>query len=109
MFKRGARAVDDVMVHEMLHCWLYVTGRSIDHDSDDWYAAIRRLSPEVLGHQLDARRGGDRKSVRVKQADGTSVVRKIRNPDVTPHGAVARWPYSFRPADLGEPIGCPSY
>ena len=76
---------------------------------DDWYAAIRRLSPEVLGHQLDARRGGDRKSVRVKQADGTSVVRKIRNPDVTPHGAVARWPYSFRPADLGEPIGCPSY
>ena len=41
--------VDDTMVHEMLHAWLYVTGHNVKHNSEPWYAAIRRLSPVVLG------------------------------------------------------------
>jgi hypothetical protein len=110
-FWRGGGAVDDVMVHEMLHCWLYLTGQDTAHKGAAWYAAINRLSPDVLGHQLDVRRGGNRKSVRIKQSDGSSRVHKVRVPDATPHGDVARWPGSFRPAgyDLGAPIGCPSY
>src|SRR6478736_960917 len=51
-FWRGRHFVDDIMCHEMLHCWLYLTGQDVDHKSEAWYAAIRRLSPEVLGHEL---------------------------------------------------------
>ena len=84
------------------HAWLYVTGQSApahksDHDTEAWYAAIRRLSPAVLGHELDVRRGAARKSVRVKLDDGSSVVRKVAKPDYTgpTHEMVARWPHRF--------------
>ena len=69
------------MVHEMLHAWLHITGRETKHDSEAWYAAIRRLSPEVLGHPLEVGRGADRKSVRIRLDDRTTVVRKVANPD----------------------------
>jgi len=112
MFAKGTGAVDDIMVHEMLHAWLSVTGRDVAHDSEAWYAAIRRLSPKVLGHKLDVRRGAERKSVRIKLDDGTSVVRKVAVPELAgQHAQVAGWPYLFRPADyvVGAPIACPSY
>jgi hypothetical protein len=111
-FKRGRHAVDDVMVHEMLHAWLHITGQDTAHDREAWYAAIRRLSPVVLGHDLDVRRGAHRKSVRIKRDDGTSFVRKEKVPELEgQHNRVSRWPYSYRPGDYdnGEPIHCPSY
>jgi hypothetical protein len=97
------------MVHEMLHAWLHTTGRDTAHDSEAWYAAIRRLSPMVLGHELDARRGAARKSVRVKLDDGSSVVRKAPNPDAVAHKLVAGWPVRPEGYDFGVPIDCPSY
>jgi hypothetical protein len=111
LFERGRALVDDVMVHEMCHAWLCLTGQDVNHDTAAWYTAVCRLSPAVLGHELDVQRGSGRRSVRVKQADGRSVVRKVRTQGAISHGDVARWPYSFRPAgyDLGAPIGCPSY
>jgi hypothetical protein len=104
-------AVRDVMAHEMLHCWLYVIGRDTAHQSDDWYHAVNRLSPAVLGRELGAKRGGDRRSVRVKLDDGATCVRKVRVADALKHGDVARWPGAFRPADWdrGEPVPCPTY
>lgn len=122
-FKVGHRHVDDVMVHEMLHAWLTVTGRRTEHDSDDWYAMIRKLSPTVLGHDLDIRRGAQRKSVREPnpnhgqvRPDGTrdarkTIVRKVPIPGAVAHADIARWPYPFRPADYdqGRVIDCPSY
>lgn len=111
-FAKGRRAVDDVMVHDMLHAWLYLTGQQVAHDSEAWYSAIRRLSHAVLGHHLDVRRGAERKSVRIKLADGTSVVRKEKVPEFEgQHDDVSRWPMAYRPADydFGAPIGCPSY
>jgi hypothetical protein len=111
-FKRGRRAVDDTMVHEMAHAWLYLTGQEVKHDSGAWYAAIRRLSPIVLGHEIDVRRGADRRSVRVKLADGRSVVRKEKVPEFDGLQAkVAGWPDTFRPIDYdyGDPMRCPSY
>lgn len=113
----GARQVDDVLVHEMLHAWLVVTGRDMRHDSDDWYEAVRRLSPAVLGHGLEVRRGAARKSVRVPNPayvpGGTmpkTVVRKERAADAIAHDLVARWPQAFRPEDYdwGTPIPCPT-
>lgn len=107
----GANYVRDVMVHEMLHCWLYETGRDTDHQSYDWYEAVNRLSPTVLGVDISAKRGGERKSVRVKLDDGTSRVRKNRVPGAIKHGDIARWPNSFRPPDWdrGAKISCPTY
>jgi hypothetical protein len=105
----GIRAVEDTIVHEMLHAWLAVTGQDTKHSSEAWYAAVRRLSPPVLGHELDARRGADRRSVRMRNDDGKSVIRKVINPAAVPHKVVASWP--VRPAGYGwgPTMACPSY
>ncbi len=115
-FKTGRHAVDDVLVHEMLHAWLAATEQDTDHDTESWYAAVRRLSPAVLGCELDVRRGSGRRSVRVPNPDAgeggpATVVRKVAVPGAVVHGDVARWPGPFRPDDHdpGPPIECPSY
>ena len=116
-FGRGARYVDDLLTHEMLHAWLAVTGREVRHDSADWYEAVRRLSPAVLGREVDARRGAARKSVRVPNpaydhgSGPRTLVRKQTVEGAVLHGRVARWPQEFRPDDYdwGLPIDCPAY
>jgi hypothetical protein len=114
----GTRQVDDTLTHEMLHAWLVVTGRDTQHDSADWYEAVRRLSPAVLGRELDARRGAGRKSVRVPNpayvagnGQPKSIVRKRDTGHAIAHGDVARWPQAFRPDDhdWGTAIPCPTY
>jgi SprT-like family len=112
----GIRAVDDTMIHEMLHAWLLITGQDPDHGSEAWYAAVRRLSPVVLGHELDARRGARRRSVRVPNPEWTpesnvpkTLVRKVKNPEAVPHGSVARWPERPPGYDYGARMPCPSY
>lgn len=118
VFGRGACRVDDLLTHEMLHAWLFVTGREVHHDSADWYESVRRLSPAVLGREVDARRGAARRSVREPNPDyrpggaaPKTRVRKQAVEDVVQHLDVAHWPWSFRPDDYdwGEPISCPSY
>jgi hypothetical protein len=47
--------------------------------------------------------------VRVKLDDGSSVVRKIANPDAVAYAVVAAWPVRPKGYDFGEPINCPSY
>ena len=117
-FSHGSRYVDDLLTHEMLHAWLAVTGREICHDSKDWYEAIRRLSPAVLGRELDVQRGAARKSVRIPNPEHEpggskpkTLVRKRPVPGAVPHADVARWPQAFRPEDYdwGYPIDCPAY
>lgn len=116
LFAQGQHRVADTIAHEMLHAWLVVTRQNIEHDSEDWYAAVRCLSPDVLGFELEVRRGQDRKSVRVPNPnyqpgvdDRRTVVRKRRVGNT--HQQVAGWPQTFRPEgyDWGAPIGCPSY
>ena len=118
LFWRGARRVDDTLVHEMLHASLMLAGLNPDHDGEEWYGALRRLSPAALGRDLDIKRGADRKSVRVpnpKYQAGNgqpkTLVRKVAADLGWNHEMVSRWPSSFRPEgyDWGEPIPCPSY
>ncbi len=106
----GRRMVEDTIAHEMLHAWLFVTGKDVGHNSDDWYDAVNQLSPAVLGHDLGAKRGADKKSVRVT-IDGKSTVRKVKVDDAIAHADVAGWPWTFRPAgyDAGKPIPVPTY
>ena len=117
-FGQGVRYVDDLLTHEMLHAWLAITGREIRHDSGDWYEAIRRLSPLVLGREVDARRGAARKSVRVPNPahepggdEPRTLVRKQPVTDAVQHADAARWPQAFRPVSYGwgRPVECPSY
>lgn len=118
VFKQGTRAVDDLLTHEMLHAWLHLQGADTAHDSPAWYEAVAELSPAVLGHDLAARRGAGRKSVRVPNPawkpgsdEPRTLVRKTASPGGVRHADVARWPQAFRPADYdwGMPVPCPSY
>jgi hypothetical protein len=118
LFAEGRLQVDDLLTHEMLHAWLMIQERNHNHDSDDWYAEIQRLSPLVLGRELTAKRGADRKSVRVANPawgeggdEPKTIVRKVRVQEAVQHQDVARWPQAFRPADYdwGDPIRCPMY
>jgi len=118
LFGQGRLRVDDTVLHEMLHADLFLAGRDTEHQGDDWYAEVRRLSPAVLGHPLDVHRGGHRRSVRVPNpareidpAAPATVVRKQLVPGAVPHGDVARWPGAFRSPgyDYGAPVLCPSY
>lgn len=118
LFARGRRAVDDVMVHEMLHVYLAQRGEDPGHEGEAWYAAVRRLSPAVLGRELDVRRGAARRSVRVvnpragEPGQPATLVRKQRVAEAVPHHLVARWPHAFRTRSPGGrsvvPIPCPS-
>ncbi len=96
VFAHGRGAVADVMVHEMLHVCLLQRGEDPAHDAEPWYAAVRRLSPVVLGRELDVRRGGARRSVRVPNPrageDGQprTLVRKEPVTAAVPHAQVAR-------------------
>lgn len=118
LFGDGRLQVDDLMAHEMLHAWLMTQGSDPAHKGRSWYGSIKRLSPAILGREVDARRGADRKSVRVPNPawhegsdEPKTIVRKKPIADVIQHGDVARWPYSFRPEgyDWGKPIMCPAY
>jgi len=118
-FAEGRRVIDDVLIHEMLHARLILDDRKTDHVSADWYDAVRRLSPAVLGRELGIKPGGARKSVRVPNPayteDGDepkTLVRKVRVDHAVPHELVARWPGAFRPDGYyagEEPIPCPTY
>jgi hypothetical protein len=118
-FGRGAGWVDDILTHEMLHVWLALAGLESGHGGAGWYEHVRRLSPAVLGHKVDARRGADRKSVRVRNPSWEpgsdvrkTVVRKQPVASAVQHADVARWPCAFRPDGYYQqdaPIDCPSY
>lgn len=122
LFARGRNRVEDTVIHEMLHAWLHVTDQDPQHDNPNWYQAVSRLSPQVLGHDLDVHHmpaGRRRKSVRVpnprhgEEGQPKTVVRKvpIRDPAGRLHARVAGWPHTFRPPgwDRGQPIDCPTY
>jgi len=119
-FAVGRRQVDDIMAHAMLHAWLILTGAADLNESHGRarYAAVRRLSPVVLGRDLDVYRGADRRSVRAPNPayapdndQPKTLVRKVRDRAAVAHDDIARWPGSLRPVgyDFGEPIPCPTY
>jgi hypothetical protein len=107
-YAAGRRLVEDTIAHEMLHAWLFLTGKEVGHNTNDWYDGVNRLSPAILGHDLGAKRGADKKSVRL---EGLKTPRKVKVEDAIQHADVARWPHPFRPAgyDVGLPIPVPSY
>ncbi|MGH9152804.1 MAG: SprT-like domain-containing protein [Acidimicrobiales bacterium] len=47
VFAEGARMVDDVLVHEMLHVWLMQTGLDHKHAGEPWYPARYYIGPAI--------------------------------------------------------------
>lgn len=116
VFAQGERMVDDILVHEMLHVSLTAAGQDTKHAGDPWYAGVRRLSPAVLGRELDIERPR-RRSVRVPNpAYGPedrrkTLVRKVSQDAAGVHSAISRWPVPFRSARyyLGPPMAVAKY
>ena len=119
LFGKGLRQVDDVLVHEMLHASLMLDGVNPAHEGQQWHDAINRLSPAVLGHEINVKRGAARKSVRIPNPDWApggsepkTIVRKTAVEDAITLTQVARWPGAFRPKDYyagDQSLPCPTY
>lgn len=118
-FESGEKSVFDAVCHEMLHAWLDVTGQNVKHDSPAWYDTVRRLSPAVLGFDLDVHHSPRRKSIRVenpKYVEGGDIPKTVvRNMPIAGanelHEKVSGWPHTFRPDgyyDDDPAIACPS-
>lgn len=92
-----------VLVHEMLHQFLYQRGVSASHDSDGWRTEIMRITAKHFGKEIWAGRikvtkvgkGKDRRSVKFNapHPDGRKSLTQ---------GEIARWPHSVGivPPDL---------
>jgi hypothetical protein len=95
---KHAHVVRDVLLHEMLHAHLALTGAESKHNAVPWCEAIVRLSPAVLGHDIQAA------PVKARRIDG-KVVKAPRDGHL-PQGVLARWPGALRPPgwDAGPAI-----
>lgn len=119
LFGKGLRQVDDVLVHEMLHASLMLAGLNAAHEGKPWHDAITRLSPAVLGCEIDVKRGGARKSVRLPNPlyveggdEPKTIVRKEAVDGAVTLTQVARWPHAFRPEGYyhgDKSLPCPTY
>jgi hypothetical protein len=54
LFAAGTTAVSDTVLHEMIHVKLMLAGLDPKHNARPWCDEITRLSPGVLGHEIDA-------------------------------------------------------
>jgi hypothetical protein len=99
----GQNTVRDVLLHEMIHAKLILEGLDPGHNAQPWCEEIARLSPAVLGHEIQVA------PVKPRRVDGK--VRRLALPDHLTQSELARWPGSLRPAgwDPGRQIPVASY
>jgi hypothetical protein len=90
LFAAGTGAVSDVILHEMVHVRLMLTGEDPRHNGKPWCAEIVRLSPLVLGQTVQA------KPVLPRRVNGVN--RRIPLDGHLERMQLASWPYSLRPA-----------
>lgn len=95
LFKRGTRAVVDTLTHELVHAKLMLEDRCPDHNSVPWCEEITRLSPMVLGCEINAAPQKNRRVV----VDGRSTVRRAVPDGCLSRKQLAGWPGSLRPAE----------
>jgi hypothetical protein len=85
----GHREVEDVLLHEMIHAKLVLNGVDPSHNGQPWCDEITRLSPAVLGRDIQAA------PVKVRRVEGE--VRRLALPEHLTRDELARWPGSLRP------------
>jgi hypothetical protein len=94
-FRQGTRAVEDVLVHEMVHVKLILAGADSSHNAEPWCREIMRLSPRVLGHPIQAAPVKTRWNPETKRS-----MRGTPQPGWLSRQALARWPHSCRPGTV---------
>jgi hypothetical protein len=87
-FQDGSAAVADTILHEMLHIHLLFNGLCGDHNGRPWCAEVERLSPLVLGMEVQAR------PVQPRRVNGRNV--RLAVPGHLSRKALATWPHSLR-------------
>jgi hypothetical protein len=104
-FHRGADHIRDVLLHEMIHAHLILGGLNPHHEGWPWINEITRLSPAVLGREINA------KPVYPRRVGGKNV-RAPRDGHLS-QMEIAGWPGSLRPDShdpvRGEPLTVASY
>jgi hypothetical protein len=103
VWPHGRNVVSDTLLHEMIHAKLILEGRESAHNAQPWCDEITRLSPAVLGHEIQVA------PVKPRRVNG-KVRRHVLEGHLT-QGELARWPYYLRPAgwDPGKPIPVDTY
>ena len=112
----GPPEISDVILHDMTHARLMLSGLDHAHNGQPWCDAITGLSPAVLGQEIDAqpvvpRRVPNPDRERDPAAPKTRVVRLAR-PGALTRDQLATWPHALRPAGYyqgGTPITVPTY
>ncbi|MBJ7605368.1 MAG: hypothetical protein JF885_03520 [Candidatus Dormibacteraeota bacterium] len=102
-YKKGARYVEDIVLHEMLHAQLMLAGLNPDHNASPWCAAITSLSPAVLGRSIKAA------PVKLRRT-GKTVARFVHDGHLR-QAELASWPDCLRPEGYysDQPIYVDSY
>jgi hypothetical protein len=100
----GPQMVDDVMVHEMIHALLVQRGEDPSHNGQPFIDEIVRLSPAILGHEIEAVPQVQ------KRIDGKNI--RWTPPGHLDRDSISRWPHSLRAPwayNGAEPIPVDSY
>jgi hypothetical protein len=99
--KNWMRGIEDFLVHELTHVrqaqiireqHIRVNRARGDHRDRGWYQAISEAAPKYLGVPVPESLWPAFKSVRVRQADGTTKVRKERLPGTLTEPPMCHWP-----------------
>ena len=103
------RYAEDVLLHEMVHVWLFAYGipntkDEPHHNTGEWCDEIVSITPQLGLPAIKA------EPVKTRRINGTVVRRELDGH--LPRGDIARWPYSIRPAGYYAPTpsasGCGS-
>lgn len=93
----GERFAADVLLHEMVHAWLFQRGYTYEpddpngaHNNDQWCAEIVRITPALGLPVIKA------VPVKPRRVDGAVVRRPLD--DHLDRDAISRWPHTIRPA-----------
>lgn len=112
----GEHAVSDVLLHELVHAHLMLTGQATGPSHGDaWCRVITRLSPTVLGCEITAAYVKPRRVANpAHDTDPTApktLVKREPLPGALPQQVISTWPQSLRPADYGpgEPLHIDTY
>jgi hypothetical protein len=94
-YKLGARHAEDVLLHEMVHAWLFDTtpDHASDeggHNIDEWCTEIVRITPGLGLPPVKAA------PVKPRRTDGA--VRRMLLDGHLSRADIAHWPHSLRPA-----------